>query len=444
MKLRLKVPVSSMKLFWLLLLLEMVLLICCGYLLYNSKTTTVVHEGSYPPIRMVKQLNKPTGNNQTSEDPPKSTVPSKPCKKRIAIFRKAPEFKRWIEFKDLDDRFDEARRQNPSKQPVTAHFFCPEHQCDIELITTLKPNVLKQCDGVILNVDYVQGARSLQKAALKEVTNRTKWFLFACEAAARYQLIQRDFNTLSYQISMTYHSESEIVHPFSQYILNEPMDNEPKNWSEDKTKLVAWMASNCNDVPWPRMSYVKHLQELLPIDIYGRCGTLNCGKRNVSRPTSANTGCMEAMANYKFYLALENTECDEFITAKFWDNSLLAGSVPIVYGGRKSAYERVAPPHSFIHISDFKSSEKLAEYIRYLDTNDDKYNEYFAWRYKGHLKHFFVPLNVSNLMCRMVPWMNDDPVPFRTVKDTEMFKSCLHRPMKGPKIMTYDRWVPWT
>ena len=133
-----------MKLFWFLLLLEMVLLICCGYLLYNSKTTTVVHEGSYPPIRMVKQLNKPTGNNQTSEDPPKSTVPSKPCKKRIAIFRKAPEFKRWIEFKDLDDRFDEARRQNPSKQPVTAHFFCPEHQCDIELITTLKPNVLKQ------------------------------------------------------------------------------------------------------------------------------------------------------------------------------------------------------------------------------------------------------------------------------------------------------------
>ncbi|XP_071808251.1 4-galactosyl-N-acetylglucosaminide 3-alpha-L-fucosyltransferase FUT6-like [Asterias amurensis] len=443
MKLRLKVPVSIMKLLWLLLLLEMVLLICCGYLLYNSKTNTVQHEGSYPPIRMVKQLIEPTGNNQTSEDPPKSTVPSKPCKKRIAIFRKAPGFKRLIEFKDLDDRFDEARRQTPSETPVTAHFFCPEHQCDIELITTLEPNVLRQCDGVILNIASMVNT-SFQNAALKEVTNRTKWFLFACEAAARYQLFQRDFNTLSYQISMTYHSESEIVHPFSQYILNEPMNNEPKNWSEDKTKLVAWMASNCNDVPWPRMSYVKHLQELLPIDIYGRCGTLNCGEKDISIPNSAHIGCMEAMAKYKFYLALENTECDEYITEKFWDNSLLAGSVPIVYGGRKSAYERVAPPHSFIHISDFNSSEKLAEYIRYLDKNDDKYNEYFAWRYKGHLKHFFVPLNVSNLMCRMVPWMNDDPVPFRTVKDTEMFKSCLHRPMWGPRIMTFDRWVPWT
>ena len=72
----------------------------------------------------------------------------------------------------------------------------------------------------------------------------------------------------------------------------------------------------------------------------------------------------------------------------------------------------------------------------------NKYNEYFAWRYKGHLKHFFVPLNVSNLMCRMVPWMNDDPVPFRTVQDSKMFQSCVHRQRRGPGMMTFDRWVP--
>ena len=35
-----------------------------------------------------------------------------------------------------------------------------------------------------------------QKAALEVMTNRTKWFLFASEAAARYQLYLPDFKTL--------------------------------------------------------------------------------------------------------------------------------------------------------------------------------------------------------------------------------------------------------
>ena len=35
-------------------------------------------------------------------------------------------------------------------------------------------------------------------------------------------------------------------------------------------------------------------------------------------------------------------------------------------GAPKKTYERVAPPHSFIHVDDFVSPQKLAEYLHAL------------------------------------------------------------------------------
>ncbi|TNN05109.1 Glycoprotein 3-alpha-L-fucosyltransferase A, partial [Schistosoma japonicum] len=56
--------------------------------------------------------------------------------------------------------------------------------------------------------------------------------------------------------------------------------------------------------------------------------------------------------------------------------------LPIVMGASIEEYERVAPPYSFIHVDQFESPAKLAEYLKYLDKNDTAYNEYFAWH--GH------------------------------------------------------------
>ncbi|XP_033637171.1 glycoprotein 3-alpha-L-fucosyltransferase A-like [Asterias rubens] len=376
----------------------------------------------------------------------KETVPVKPttCEKRIAIFKPSPGFRHWREFGDLDDRFNRAKKHNPSKTPITFRLQCPEQQCEVEVIATLRHDLLEECDGIIVNLDKLPNAPRLQKGALTALTDKTKWFLFAIESADRYHhWLNKDFTEIMFQYSMTYHSESEVPHPYSRYVPNKPMNTEMRNWSEGKSGLVAWMSSSCGDAPWPRFAYAKKLQTLLPIDMYGKCGTLHCGEFLSGKPSYMNAPCMKTLGKYKFYLALENTECDEYITEKFWDNSLRAGTVPIVYGGSREAYKRVAPPNSFIHISDFASMEKLAEYIRYLDKNDDKYNEYFAWRNKGHIELVYPPLNVSDFMCRMVPLMNDDPVPFRKVKDTEMFHSCIHKPMVG-KGVPLENWEPRT
>ena len=41
---------------------------------------------------------------------------------------------------------------------------------------------------------------------------------------------------------------------------------------------------------------------------------------------------------------------------------------------------KMAPPHSYIDVRDFKSPKHLAEYLLYLDKNDDEYMSYFKWK----------------------------------------------------------------
>ena len=58
--------------------------------------------------------------------------------------------------------------------------------------------------------------------------------------------------------------------------------------------------------------------------------------------------------------------------------ALDAGVVPIVYGG--ADYSQYAPPQSYINVADFKSPRDLADYLRFLDSNEAMYLKYFEWK----------------------------------------------------------------
>ena len=63
-----------------------------------------------------------------------------------------------------------------------------------------------------------------------------------------------------------------------------------------------------------------------------------------------------------------------------WYNSFYLGVVPIVWGGTKQDYLRLAPPKSFIHSEDFETPQELIHYLHYLNKNHTAYLEYFEWR----------------------------------------------------------------
>ncbi|KAM7540950.1 hypothetical protein Aperf_G00000021007 [Anoplocephala perfoliata] len=147
------------------------------------------------------------------------------------------------------------------------------------------------------------------------------------------------------------------------------------SWHYQRTKLVAWMASNSQPKN-NRDSFVHVLQKYVPVDIYGALGEVTPPGRDPFQWMSEH---------YKFYLAFENSNCKFYITEKATSNALRYGMVPIVMGAHKEDYMSILPPHSYINVDDFKTFQELSDYLLYLDKNHTAYAEYFAWTEYGRI-----------------------------------------------------------
>jgi len=136
-----------------------------------------------------------------------------------------------------------------------------------------------------------------------------------------------------------------------------------------------------------RMGYVEALMKHTKVDSYGLV-LHNKDSVNVGGETLTMSGrkhgnwerpvVIKILSAYKFYLAFENSNCEDYLTEKFW-RPLLAGSVPIVMGG--CDYSKFAPSKdSYLHVKDFKSAEELAEYVNKADKEPELYKKHLAWR----------------------------------------------------------------
>nr|CAH7760465.1 unnamed protein product [Callosobruchus chinensis] len=139
---------------------------------------------------------------------------------------------------------------------------------------------------------------------------------------------------------------------------------------EARPKKIAWMVSNCNSES-QRDDLAKKINTHMPVDVYGKCGTLIC-----SRETSE--ACYDLIeTNYKFYLSFENSYCTDYVTEKMY-NILKKNVIPIVYGGAN--YTALAPPHSVIDVSEFETVKELTDYLKELDEDPEEYLKYFEWK----------------------------------------------------------------
>jgi hypothetical protein len=73
---------------------------------------------------------------------------------------------------------------------------------------------------------------------------------------------------------------------------------------------------------------------------------------------------IESYTNYKFVLAIENTQHWGYITEKIM-NAFYSGAIPIYWGC--STIKNYFNKNSFIDVSDFESVEKCIEYVLSLD-----------------------------------------------------------------------------
>ena len=149
-------------------------------------------------------------------------------------------------------------------------------------------------------------------------------------------------------------------------------------------KKIAWIVSHC-DAASKRMQFVQRLKKYVNVDIYGQCGTNLQGICKWKWTNQNDTGknnpyCLhEIVKKYKFYLAFENSLCEDYISEKAAQFMNIA-SVPIIMSNAK--VEQYLPKNSYINIFDFKTIQDLANHILYLDDNFDEYFKYFTWRTK--------------------------------------------------------------
>ena len=90
---------------------------------------------------------------------------------------------------------------------------------------------------------------------------------------------------------------------------------------EQNIKMAVWIASHCNTVNG-RENYVGELEKYITVDVYGLCGT-PCprnGGKGVGRGGGEGGECLDKLdAEYRFYLAFENSNCQDYITEKVFN-----------------------------------------------------------------------------------------------------------------------------
>lgn len=203
------------------------------------------------------------------------------------------------------------------------------------------------------------------------------WVLYIIEAPPHIHWVGINVPKLTFNWTMSYRRDSDIIAPYGDFIKMTKSEKEIKRNStisifDTKTKMVASVIGNCVDDA-RRYYHVRELNKYVKIDQYGDCGNLHC-------PRSGE--CNKMMKSYKFKIAFENSNCRHYVSEKFWE-AIRADSIPIV--NWKPNQVIPAPPNSYINVHDFKNMKELGDYLIKIGQDKALYDSYFEWRYNYKL-----------------------------------------------------------
>ncbi|KAM9544396.1 alpha-(1,3)-fucosyltransferase 7-like [Salvelinus alpinus] len=180
--------------------------------------------------------------------------------------------------------------------------------------------------------------------------------------------------------TMSYRGDADISMPYGKIVMV------PHNGNSNSSSFVipkkgaclaSWVVSNYRP-DHARSQVYQSLRKYIPIEVYGHWS---------KRPLT-DQSLIPIIGHCNFYLAFENSVALDYITEKLWRNAYQAGAVPVVLGTSRANYEALVPPGSFIHVSDFNSTEGLAVFLQQLATDRGRYEGYFKWRQTYRIKMY--------------------------------------------------------
>jgi len=88
---------------------------------------------------------------------------------------------------------------------------------------------------------------------------------------------------------------------------------------------------------------------------------------------------MGVLPHYKFVLAFENSNVDDYVTEKIY-HAWAAGALPVYLGARNVGAFAPGGAGSYLDVADFANVAALAAEMRRLDADDAAYAAHFAWK----------------------------------------------------------------
>ncbi|KAH8394478.1 hypothetical protein KR222_011369, partial [Zaprionus bogoriensis] len=262
---------------------------------------------------------------------------------------------------------------------------CPVYQCELSNQHDFLPD-LELYDAIVFHV--AQPFPLLQPLPARRRPEQSYVFALMEPPGETKHRLSDEQNF--YNLTMSYRLDSDIVWPYVRLLDTETgarvapslqphwrQPPAPGSWKDSeihglwptKTKMATWFVSHCETLS-QREQLAAALQQYVQVDIYGRCGNLSCARGDPHCEDMLDT-------DYKFYLAFENSLCEDYVTEKLYA-ALQRNIVPVVFGGAN--YTRFLPPHSYINAERFASVEQLAEHLRHVASDVDEYASYFWWR----------------------------------------------------------------
>uniref|UniRef100_A0A915PQZ0 Fucosyltransferase n=1 Tax=Setaria digitata TaxID=48799 RepID=A0A915PQZ0_9BILA len=239
-------------------------------------------------------------------------------------------------------------------------------KCDYRCIVTDDKRYIDFSDAIVFHI------RDLNIHDLPKKRFNNQFYVFLLyESPHNTGLIQVPDNF--FNLTMTYRYDSDIFDPYGilKKIDINTSDDMMWNWDEvkkiaiNRKEMVLYLVSNCHTSS-KREVYVKQLQNFLNITQRGKCNGIPC----------SDECARNLRANHRFYLAFENSVCEDYVTEKVFTNmeNLL---VPIVL--KKDLYSNILPTGSYIAADEFKSPRELARYLEFLSQNTSAYLKYLEW-----------------------------------------------------------------
>jgi len=151
---------------------------------------------------------------------------------------------------------------------------------------------------------------------------------------------------------------------------------------------IVYVQRDCY-TPSDRERYVQELMKHIKIDSYGPC------RNNKKMPPEIDgfvklhsPEFYEFLAQYKFHIAFENAICNDYMTEKLF-RPIEVGSVPI-YMGSPLARDWMPNERTAIFVNNYQDPEELADYIKFLDSNDWEYLTYLEYKEEGGITNDFL------------------------------------------------------